>query len=499
MPEPQQAPVDILVVGGGVNGCGVARDAAGRGLSVLLCEAGDLAAATSSASTKLIHGGLRYLEYYQFRLVRESLAEREVLLAAAPHIIYPLRFVLPHHRGLRPLWLLRAGLFLYDHLGVGRTLPATRTLRLPGTLEGAPLQPQFRRGFAYSDAWTDDARMVVLTALDARERGARIETRTRLIEARREEALWRAVLRQADGRTETVAARALVNAAGPWVEEVGRLAGAERPARSVKLVKGSHIVLPRLYEGAHAYTLQGADGRVIFTVPYEGRFTLVGTTDVAVDGPPGPVEASPEEVGYLCSALGGYFVHTPQPQDVVWTYSGVRPLHDDGHKDASAVTRDYVLDLDAPAGAAPLLSVYGGKITTFRKLAEHALEMLQPSLGFTAGAWTRDAKLPGGDMPGGFETFRIVIGLEYPWLGEPHLTRLCRAYGARLPLMLDGAMDWTDMGEGFGAGLTARETGYLKRVEWAKTADDVLWRRSKLGLHLKPAERERFAAAFPTL
>ena len=499
MADPHIEAIDLLVVGGGVNGCGIARDAAGRGLSVGLCEMGDLASATSSASTKLIHGGLRYLEYYEFRLVRESLAEREVLLAAAPNIIYPLRFVLPHHKGLRPMWLLRAGLFLYDNIGGRRTLPSTRTLRLPGTQEGAPLQPQFQRGFAYSDAWTDDARMVALCALDAHERGARILTRTRLLSARREGGLWRALLAHADGTQETVTARALVNAAGPWVEEVGRLAGANRPGRSVKLVKGSHIVLPSLYEGAHAYTLQGADGRVIFTVPYEGRFTLVGTTDIAVDGPPGPVEASAEEIAYLCSALGGYFAREPRPEEVVWTYSGVRPLHDDGHEDASAVTRDYVLELDAPEGSAPLLSVYGGKITTFRKLAEHALALLQPRLGFAGGAWTRSAKLPGGDMESGFEAFREAIALEHPWLEEPHRTRLCRAYGSRLPAVLDGAANWADMGEAFGAGLSAREAAYLKRVEWARTADDVLWRRSKLGLHVTPVQREAFAAAFDEL
>ena len=493
------APVDVLVVGGGANGCGIARDAAGRGLSVTLCEMGDLAGATSSASTKLIHGGLRYLEYYEFRLVRESLAEREVLLAAAPHTIYPLRFVLPHHKGLRPMWLLRLGLFLYDNLGGRRTLPGTKTLRLAGSREGAPLRPEFRRGFAYSDAWTDDARMVALTALDAAERGARILTRTRLVSARRDGEIWRAELEHADGRREEVLARALVNAAGPWVEQVGRLLGANKPSRSVKLVKGSHIVLPKLYEGDHAYTLQGADGRVIFTIPYEGRFTLVGTTDVPIDGEPGPVEASGEEIAYLCKALGGYFAREVSPDEVVWSYAGVRPLHDDGQANASAVTRDYVLDLQAEPGRAPLLSVYGGKITTFRKLAEHALELLKPWLGFAAPAWTRSAKLPGGELPRGFEAFRVEIARDYPWIGEPHLTRLCRAYGDRLPTLLGEAKDWTDMGEAFGAGLSAREVGYLKQAEWAKRADDVLWRRSKLGLHMAPAERIAFADAFSRL
>ena len=500
MPQAEPSVIDLLVVGGGVNGCGVARDAAGRGLSVTLCEMGDLAGATSSASTKLVHGGLRYLESYEFRLVRESLAEREVLLACAPHIVYPLRFVLPHHKGLRPMWLLHTGLFLYDHIGGRRTLPGTRTLDLRQGVEGAPLRSEFKRGFAYSDAWTDDARMVALTALDAAERGARILTRTRLISARREGGHWRATLQHQDGTQEQLTARALVNAAGPWVAQVGRLLGANAPDRSVKLVKGSHIVLPRLYEGQQAYTLQGADGRVIFAIPYEGRFTLVGTTDLPVEGEPGPVEATFEEIAYLCKALGGYFAREPTPAEVVWTYAGVRPLHDDGQADASKVTRDYVLDLDAPEGLAPLLSVYGGKITTFRKLSEHALQLLAPKLGLTAPAWTRSAKLPGGDIgPQGFAAFRIETARTHPWLGEPHLTRLCRAYGSRLPQVLGDARGWTGMGRPFGAGLTAREAAYLKCVEWAKAAEDVLWRRSKLGLHMSPAERDAFAAAFSEL
>ena len=496
MAEPDQTPVDLLIVGGGVNGCGVARDAAGRGLSVTVCEMGDLASATSSASTKLIHGGLRYLEYYEFRLVRESLAEREVLLKAAPHTIYPLRFVLPHHKGLRPAWLLRLGLFLYDHIGGRRTLPPTRTLDLRRQPEGAPLLPRYERGFAYSDAWTDDARMVALAALDAAERGARILTRTRLLSARREGTLWRATLEHADGRREDVLARALVNATGPWVERVGRLLGANQPARTIKLVKGSHIVLPRLYEGDHAYTLQGGDGRIVFTIPYQGRFTLVGTTDIPVGGEPGKVEASPAEIAYLCKTLGDYFQRTPEPSEVVWTYAGVRPLHDDGQENASAVTRDYLLDLDAPDGAAPVLSVYGGKITTFRKLAEHALALLQPKLGFSAGAWTREAVLPGGDLPQGFEAFRTEVAKNHPWIAEPTLTRLCRAYGSRLERVLGDAASWTDMGRDFGAGLTAREVDYLRKAEWAKTAEDVLWRRSKVGLHMSPTQRKAFADAF---
>ncbi len=493
--EGATAPVDILVVGGGANGCAIARDAAGRGLSVTLCEAGDLAGATSSNSSKLIHGGLRYLEHYAFRLVRESLAEREVLLATAPHIIYPLRFVLPHHKGLRPAWFLRLGLFLYDHIGGRRTLPGTRGVNLRKGPRGAPLKSSFVKGFEYSDAWTDDARMVVLAAMDATERGARILTRTRLISARRQGKLWRAVLRTRDGADEIVMARALVNAAGPWVGVVARLLGVNT-AGSVKLVKGSHIVLPKLYEGAHAYTLQGADGRVIFAIPYEDKFTLVGTTDVPLEGDPGPVRASPEEIAYLCAALGDYFESTVTPDQVVWTYAGVRPLYDDGKANASAVTRDYVLDLETPTDAAALLTVYGGKITTFRELGERALDLLKGPLGIAKGAWTRTAPLPGGDLSAGFEAFRTSVAERCPWLSEPTLTRLCRGYGSRLDVLLGDARSWTDLGRDYGAGLTQREIDYLKRYEWARSADDVLWRRTKLGLHMTPTERAAVATAF---
>ena len=494
---PDAAPADLLVIGGGANGCAIARDAAGRGLSVTLVEQGDLAGATSSASTKLIHGGLRYLEYYEFRLVRESLAEREVLLRAAPHLIYPLRFVLPHHRGLRPAWLLRLGLFLYDHIGGGRSLPATRTLDLARAREGAPLKPEFRRGFAYSDCWTDDARMVALTAVDAAERGARVLTRTRLLSARRDGAVWRAELQGPDGARATVAARALVNAAGPWVDEVARLCGRNAEA-AVKLVKGSHIVLPRLYEGDQAYTLQEADGRVVFAIPYAGDFTLVGTTDVPLEGGPRPLTASPEEVAYLCEVASGYFRRSVSPDDVVWSYAGARPLHDEGGaKSASAVTRDYALELEAPAAAPVTLTVYGGKITTFRKLGEHAVDLLAKPLGVSTGAWTRDAKLPGGDLPDGFDAFRAETARRRPWLGEPHLTRLCRAYGSRLDRMLGDAQGWPELGRDFGAGLTAREVAYLRDAEWARTGDDVLWRRTKLGLHMTASQRAAVHALFP--
>jgi glycerol-3-phosphate dehydrogenase len=489
-------PVDLLVVGGGVNGAGIARDAAGRGLSVVLCEQADLASATSSASSKLIHGGLRYLEYYEFRLVREALAEREVLLTSAPHIIRPLRFVLPHHAGLRPAWLLRLGLFLYDHIGGRGTLPGARGVRFDADPTGAPLKAEYRRGFEYSDAAVDDSRLVVLLAVDAAERGALILTRTRLVEARREGALWRGVLERPDGSRETVTARALVNAAGPWVEGVLGLTGAPDTGRSLKLVKGSHIVVPQLYEGEQAYTLQGGDGRVVFAIPYQGRFTLVGTTDVPYEADPAEVEASPEEIDYLCRTIGEYFRKPITPQDVVWSYAGVRPLYDDGAANASAVTRDYVLDLDNDDGAAPLLTIFGGKITTFRRLAEHAMKMLQEPLGFDARPWTRDADMPGGDLPkGGVETLRRDVASRHPWLPEPTLSRLCHAYGSRIAAVLGDAKSWADLGRDHGAGLTEREVRYLVDNEWAVEPQDIVWRRTKLALHMSPPELATFLAA----
>ncbi|MFI4963835.1 MAG: glycerol-3-phosphate dehydrogenase [Caulobacterales bacterium] len=491
-----QGPVDLLIVGGGVNGTGIARDAAGRGLSVVLCEQDDLAAWTSSASSKLIHGGLRYLEYYEFRLVREALAEREVLLASAPHIIHPLRFVLPHHAGLRPGWMLRAGLLLYDHLGGRRSLPGTRRVNLRADATGQPLKGNYRRGFEYSDAAVDDSRLVALLAVDATARGARILTRTRLVEAGRDGGLWRGVLEGGDGGRETVTARALVNAAGPWVETVLGLTGVPADGRSVKLVKGSHIVVPRMYDGEQAYTLQGGDGRVVFAIPYQSRFTLVGTTDLPYAGDPARVEASAEEIDYLCRTLGDYFERPPGPADVVWAYAGVRPLFDDGHANASAVTRDYVLDLDDRDGAPPLLTIYGGKITTFRRLAEHALEKLRAPLAFAGGPWTQDARLPGGDLPGGdFERFRRAVAARYPWLPEPSVTRMCHAYGTRIDALLAGATAWGDLGKDHGAGLTEREVRYLVDREWAREPQDILWRRTKLGLHMSPAERAAFMAA----
>ncbi|HEX4676693.1 MAG TPA: glycerol-3-phosphate dehydrogenase, partial [Steroidobacteraceae bacterium] len=429
-------PVDLLVVGGGINGVGIARDAAGRGLSVLLVERGDLAGATSSASSKLIHGGLRYLEQYEFRLVHESLAEREVLLAAAPYIIRPLRFVLPVHDGLRPPWLLRLGLFLYDHIGGRKRLPPTRTVRRDRQPVFAPLAASYRLGFEYSDCWADDARLVVVNAIDAQQRGAQIEPGWALTAARREGTLWLVDITSRTGERRTVSARALVNAAGPWVEDILRAAGAHRHT-SLRLVKGSHIIVRRLYEGPQAYTLQNADGRVVFAIPYEDDFTLIGTTDIPFSGDPTGVHVDGTEVSYLCGLISGYLKTPVTPKDVVWNYSGVRPLHDDGGVSASTVTRDYVFDLDAAAGQAPLLSIFGGKLTTYRKLAEHALSKLLPVLEVTSRPWTRGAILPGGDIPrGDLEAFTAETARNHAYAPPALIRRLCRSYGTRVERIL---------------------------------------------------------------
>jgi glycerol-3-phosphate dehydrogenase len=485
---------DLLIVGGGINGVGIARDAAGRGLKAVLVEQGDLAGHTSSASTKLIHGGLRYLEHYEFRLVREALLERERLLEAAPHIIWPLRFVLPHARGLRPAWFVRLGLFLYDHLAPRKRLPGTRRVRLADDPAGRPLKPQFDVAFEYSDCWVEDSRLVALTALDAAERGAEIRVRTRLESARREGEAWVARVRDlATGQESEIRARAVVNAAGPFVADVlnGRLG--LNTQRGVRLVKGSHIVVPRLYEGSHAYIFQNPDKRIVFAIPYERDFTLVGTTDVPHEEAPGRVAISPEEVAYLCETMGRFFTRPIAPADVVWTYSGVRPLFDDGSTNASQVTRDYVFDLDAPGGRAPVLSIFGGKITTFRRLAEHAMEDLARFFPGMGGAWTGTSPLPGGDIAD-FDAYLADLKRRRPFLGDLLAYRLARAYGTRVEGLLGDAASMADLGEDFGAGLTAREVDYLAASEWARTAEDVLWRRTKLGLHLPPGAAERVEA-----
>lgn len=477
---------DVAIIGGGINGCGIARDAAGRGWSVHLCDKGDLAGATSSASTKLIHGGLRYLEYFKFRLVREALVEREILWQIAPHIVWPVRFVLPLHKGLRPAWLLRLGLFLYDHLGGRRVLPPTESLRLDQDAAGEALKPQFTRGFQYSDCWVDDSRLVVLNAMDAFERGAVIAPRTRCLAGRRENGVWKLTLRdQKTFAVSEIKARVLVNAAGPWANDVltGTL-GCEAPA-AVRLVKGSHIVAPRLYAHDRCYIFQNSDGRVFFAIPFQDDFTLIGTTDQDYAGDPDRVEATADEISYLCSAASEYFKSPVEPSRVKWTYSGVRPLYDDGASAAQAATRDYVLKLDVRAGEAPLITIFGGKITTYRRLAESALAMLAPYLSppRREGGWTARDPLPGGDFPmQGFDALSDRTHRSYPFLPKGTIRRLVRAYGTRTVSVLGHAKSPADLGKTFGADLTEAEVRYLERSEWASSAEDVLWRRSKLGL-----------------
>ena len=479
---------DLAIIGGGINGCGIARDAAGQGRSVFLCEQDDLASATSSASTKLIHGGLRYLEHYEFRLVREALQEREVLWRMAPHIIRPLRFVLPHHEGLRPAWLLRLGLFLYDHLGGRRALPPTTTRDLRAD---ATLKPDFTRGFEYSDCWVEDSRLVVLNARDAADRGGTIETRTRCIAAERAGGTWTITVQSATGR-QTIRARALVNAAGPWVAALlGDVIRAPAPAR-IRLVQGSHIVVRRKYPHDRAYIFQNADDRIFFAVPYERDFTLIGTTDVDWPGEPGPMHISEAETAYLCAGASAYFREPVTAADIVWSFSGVRPLYDDGASAAQEATRDYVLSPDAASGLGALLSVFGGKITTYRRLAEAALAKLAPHLPPVHGApagWTGTTPLPGGDFPKqGFEALLAETRARAPYLAAATARRLVRAYGTRTTLLLDGATCMADLGPILGADLTEAEIRYLRDHEFARTAEDIIWRRGKLGLRLSSAE-----------
>ncbi|CAN7499829.1 glycerol-3-phosphate dehydrogenase [Trinickia sp. LjRoot230] len=479
---------DLLVVGGGINGAGIARDAAGRGLSVLLVEQDDLAAHTSSSSTKLIHGGLRYLEYKEFRLVRKALQERETLLRAAPHIIWPLRFVMPHMPNLRPAWLIRAGLFLYDHLARRELLPGSHGIDMRRHPAGAPLVDSIERGFVYSDGWVDDARLVVLNALDAAERGATVATRTKLVSAVRSGGEWQAELERSDGSRVSVQARSLANAAGPWVGQLLHDA-LGRPARhAVRLVKGSHIVTSRLFEHDHAYIFQNPDKRIIFAIPYEREFTLIGTTDVEYHGDPSHVAIDEDETRYLCESINRYFKRKIAPADVRWSYSGVRPLLEEESADnPSAVTRDYQLELDAQPGEAPLLSVFGGKITTFRKLAEEALDLLDAALGRQAHAWTAQVPLPGGDIAGArFEPFAARFAGEHPWLPAELARRYARAYGTRATRVIGGARSLAELGPTLAPGLYEQELRYLCETEWARSSDDVLWRRSKLGLHLAP-------------
>lgn len=488
--EPLPASVDVLVVGGGINGAGIARDLAGRGVSVLLCEQDDLASHTSSCSTKLIHGGLRYLEHYEFSLVRKALAEREVLLKSAPHIMWPLRFVMPHDPGMRPVWMIRAGLFLYDHLARREVLPGSRTIDLRKHAAGAPLKRGFTKGFVYSDGWVDDARLVVLNALDAVQHGATVLTRWRCIDAQRSATHWQAQLQSSAGETHAVTARAIVNAAGPWAAQFLAEHAHAVQRKSLRLVKGSHIVVRKLFDHDHAYIFQNPDKRIIFAIPYEGEFTLIGTTDVEHTGAIGAARIDAAETSYLCEQASRYFERAVVPADVVWSYAGVRPLLDDESGDPSAVTRDYSLELDV--AQAPLLSVWGGKITTFRKLAEEAADLLAPPLGTTRGAWTAGRHLPGGDfapkasrdLVADFERHVSALQLRHPALPTALCRRLARGYGSLADAVLSQGL-----GAEIAPGLFEAELKYLHDHEWARGADDVLWRRTKLGLHLSAAQR----------
>jgi len=490
---------DLLVVGAGINGAGIARDAAGRGLKVLIVERGDIASATSQWSTKLIHGGLRYLEQYEFRLVHESLAEREVVLRQAPHLVEPLSFVLPHEPHLRPAWMLRAGLFLYDHLGRREALHRSFGVNLSRTPWGAGLKPKFGKGFVYSDARVDDARLVVCNVMDAALHEAEVRVHTTLQSAKRERdganPFWRATLRDGSGATTEATAKVLVNAAGNSVKKVRDLINGTTSKDSIRHIKGSHIVVPRVHEGSHAYILQNADKRIVFVIPYHDRYSLIGTTDIAVDAYESPA-ISKEEIDYLLDLANTYLAQPLTPSDVVWTYSGVRPLYDDGSADPSEVTRDYVFKLDSEDGkGAAVLSIYGGKITTYRKLAEHALQELAPFLPPMAARWTAHAALPGGDLPrGGLDELAAELSGRYSELPPDFLRSLAHRHGTRASAILDDARTMADLGEDFGQSLTAAEIDYLVDEEWARTGDDVLWRRTKCGLGMPQADRERVAA-----
>ncbi len=486
--------IDLLVIGGGINEVGIARDAAGRGLSVVLCEKDDLAQGTSSRSGKLIHGGLRYLEYFEFRLVREALIEREVLLGAAPHIVWPLRFVLPHSREQRPAWMISLGLLLYDRLGGRKQLPKSRRLDLTREPAGKVLKPEFSTGFEYSDCWVDDARLVVLNALDAAARGARILTRTALVSARRDGGAWRAELRDKTGATVRISARAIVNAAGPWVEGVVRRNAGLDSVHRVRLVKGSHIVMRKFWEGPQAYLFQNDDRRVIFVNPYQGDLCLVGTTDIPYEGEPDDVAASEEEISYLLRVVNRHCVCQLSRKDVIHSFAGVRPLFDDNAEDPSAVTRDYVIELNEADGALPMLSVFGGKITTFRRLSEQALDRLKPYFRDMSKAWTAKSALPGGDIVAAdFNTFAAGLRHDYADLPAAVMDHYARLYGTRAYQLLAGARSLADLGRHFGGTLYQREAEFLQRHEWASTVDDILERRTKHGLHLAVDQKQAFA------
>jgi len=501
---PQPQTFDLFIIGGGINGCGIARDAAGRGLNVGLAEMNDFASATSSASTKLFHGGLRYLEYFEFRLVREALIEREILLRAMPHISWPMRFVLPYHpdmrfesttptsrllskimpwtRGRRPAWLIRFGLLLYDNLGGRKILPKTSTIDLRSTPQGAPLHAKFEKAYEYSDCWVEDARLVILNARDAHARGATIMPRTKVISAARDGDLWH-ITTETNGETKICHAKMLVNAAGPWVEDVIKQKVRINSTEGVRLVRGSHIVTRKLFDHDKCYFFQGTDGRIIFAIPYETDFTLIGTTDAEHDDPDAAPVCTPEEADYLRNFASQYFEKPIEKDEIVWTYSGVRPLYDDGASSATAATREYILKVDDTGP--PLLNVFGGKITTYRKLAEAALEKITPFFPTSKGEWTAGVPLPGGDFPvDGVATLISKLKITYPFLDDRWATRLIKAYGTEAASMLGDASEESDLGQNFGANLTAREVDWLIEHEWVRSAEDVVWRRSKLGLRM---------------
>ncbi len=496
MTEAPGGEFDLLIVGGGINGAGIARDAAGRGVKTVLIDQGDFGGATSSASTKLIHGGLRYLEHYEFRLVAESLAEREVLLRIAPHLVSPLRFVMPHVPSLRPAWMIRAGLWLYDRMGGRCSLPASAAVGLDPDGLGAGLKPELSRGFSYFDAWVDDARLVILNLKSAEQHGARLLPRTRLIAATRHQGKWRATLEDVNrGARHELSARVLVNAAGPWVKDVTERS--ESPvAAAVRLVKGSHIVVPRIHRGDHAYILQNTDRRVIFMIPWQQTHTLIGTTDVIIESLAQADAISDGETGYLLAAVNRYLAHSLGEGDVAWTYTGVRPLYDNGRGDPAAITRDYTLVVD-DRDRAVQLAVFGGKLTTYRKLAETVLARLAPWLAFRRAPWTSGEALPGGGFDPGARGAELQrIGAAYPQMPVDVLRELFDRHGLGLPTLLGAARNIDDLGRDFGGGLYQREAEYFIANEWALAADDILWRRSKAGLRMSPAQREEFADWF---
>lgn len=479
---------DIAVIGGGINGVGIAADAAGRGLSVFLCERDDLASHTSSASSKLIHGGLRYLEHYEFRLVREALAEREVLLAKAPHIVKPMRFILPHRAHLRPAWMIRAGLFLYDHLGKREKLPASRSLRFG---DESPLKPTIRRGFEYSDCWVDDARLVVLNAMAAREKGAHIHTRTQCLSAKRAGGIWHVELQGPDGSRFSLRAKALVNAAGPWVAQFIGENLHQRSPYGIRLIQGSHVIVPKLYQGEQAYIMQNEDRRIVFAIPYLGRYTMIGTTDREYHGDPAKVSITEEEIVYLLGIANTHFRKQLEPKDILHTFAGVRPLCDDESDNPSAVTRDYTLSLAAEQKQAPLLSVFGGKLTTYRKLAESAMAQLKPFFPGMGISWTASASLPGGEGMTTPQALAEELVAKVQGIELPLAQRWATLYGSRVWRMLGDTRSVTELGEQLGQDLHALEADYLRREEWATQVDDILWRRTKLGFSFTAQEKDR--------